>query len=385
MKIAALTGKRGGYEAMRPLLKLLRDDPVFQLNLITCDMHSNPEFGNTIDIIKQDFTVFSIDSPLKDQSRGHYLGFTSGFLYDWFVTSKTEILLLYGDRGETLAAAAAAVSKGLPIIHLQGGDNTGTQDDVVRDAITKLSNVHFCSTLDAKKNIIMMGESSTRIFMVGDSHIDQIWAGDFLSPIETRKALSLSDEAPNIVLYHPNLTDGEKPFETMTTILGALVDKGQTIVIYPCSDLGYQDVVRAIEQWPGSSHGAAHKNIERDCFLGLMNISKMLIGNSSAGIIESAYLALPTVNVGNRQRGRLHSTNVFHCDTNTASIRAAYELALAHKLDKYPLLYGTGGAGSKVYTTLKWIINKTDLLKPKRKMNNENSGYTSNSRLRLDS
>ncbi len=181
-KLFVLTGKRGGYGAMKPMLHLLDDAPDFALQLVVTDQHVNERFGRTASEVEKEFvTAAKVDMAQVDgsaQSRAKALARCAMEMTDVLETLRPEMCVLYGDRGEVLATALTATALGLPICHIQGGDVSGSLDNNMRHAITKLAHLHFASTEASAHRIAQMGEEVWRIHVVGDSHVDPIVAGD---------------------------------------------------------------------------------------------------------------------------------------------------------------------------------------------------------------
>jgi UDP-hydrolysing UDP-N-acetyl-D-glucosamine 2-epimerase len=238
--------------------------------------------------------------------------------------------VLYGDRGEVLATALAAVTLRIPIAHLQGGDVSGNVDEVMRHAVTKLAHLHFPSTESSCRRILAMGEEPWRVLTVGDNHVDLIVAGEYTDAATIRERFRISaGERPIVVLVHPETTRRRDGCADMTRLLEAAVaERRRTVVVYPCSDHGYEDIIRAIHTFEGRPGLSIHKNIDAPDFWGLLAVAGVMIGNSSAGLIETPYFRIPAINVGERQKGREHADNVIHCDYEPEDLRAALARAL---------------------------------------------------------
>jgi GDP/UDP-N,N'-diacetylbacillosamine 2-epimerase (hydrolysing) len=364
--IAVLTGKRGGYGAMKPLLRALDDDPGFRLSLIVTDQHVNPRFGATISEVSRDFTVAAaVDMGQQDGSgvsRASALGTCLQRMPAVLAELRPDLLLLYGDRGEVLATAIAAIHLGIPIGHLQGGDISGNVDELMRHAMTKLSHLHFPSTQESANRILKMGEEGWRVHVVGDNHVDPIVGGEYSDAATVRERYRIAPgERPILVLQHPETTRNRNHYEDMREVLGAvLARKRRTLIVYPCSDQGYDEIVRTIEECAGEPGVSVHRNIDAPDFWGLLAIAGALVGNSSAGLIETPYFNLPAINIGERQLGRAHAANVLHAPP----LREAIGRALAKALDdpefgeavkSCPRPFGDGQAWRRVLEILRTV------------------------------
>jgi len=364
--IAVLTGKRGGYGAMKPMLKLLDADPAIELSLIVTDQHVNPRFGATITEVEKDFRVAAAVDMEQDggsgRARARAIGVCMSKMAELLGELRPQLLVLYGDRGEVMAAALAALHLGIPVAHLQGGDRSGNMDELIRHAVTKLSHLHFASNMESAARILSLGEEPWRVHVVGDNHIDQIVARDYTDPDTLRKNYDIrTDERPLIVLQHPETTRHRDNYADMLTALDAVLAlKRRTLIIYPCSDQGYEEVVRAIEEARGRPGVSIHQNIEAEDFWGLLAIAGALIGNSSAGLIETPYLNIPAINLGKRQKGRRRAENVISCEYDREEIAAALDKALndpdfGRQVAECSRPFGDGLAYQRIVAVLKSI------------------------------
>jgi UDP-N-acetylglucosamine 2-epimerase (non-hydrolysing)/GDP/UDP-N,N'-diacetylbacillosamine 2-epimerase (hydrolysing) len=365
-KIFVLTGKRGGFGAMKPMLRLLRDDPEVELQLVVTDQHVSERFGKTIAEVRQEFSIAAAvdmeqqgDTPVD---RARALGVCLTRMSDVLNDLNPDVCVLYGDRGEVLATAVAATSLGIPIAHLQGGDLSGSVDEQVRHAVTKLAQLHFPSTEESGQRILKMGEEPWRVHVVGDNHIDLIVAGQYASREEVARVLDLDPAKPVlVVLQHSETTAPDESYEQMVETLVPVRELGlQTVVVHPCSDVGYGGVIRAIEEIAVGPQFRVRVNLDAPIFWGLLAMASVFVGNSSAGIVETPTFRLPTVNVGRRQEGRLHAENVIHVPHERAAIGAALRTALDDpefraRAASCSQPYGDGHAGERIVKVLKEV------------------------------
>jgi GDP/UDP-N,N'-diacetylbacillosamine 2-epimerase (hydrolysing) len=371
--IAVLTGKRGGYGAMKPMLKLIEADPDLKLSLIVTDQHVNPKFGATIAEVEKDFKVAAVvDLEQSDGTgfaRARAIGMCLSKLSEVLDELRPHILLLYGDRGEVMAAAIAALHLGIPVAHVQGGDISGNMDELFRHAMTKLSHLHFPSNQESAGRILGLGEEPWRVHVVGDNHIDQIVASDFTDAETLWRRYGISPgEKPILVLQHPETTRNRDNYADMRATLQAVLVLGRrTLVIYPCSDQGYEEVVRAIEEVRGFPGVSIHLNIEAPDFWGLLSMAAVLVGNSSAGLIETPYFRIPAIDLGQRQMGRLRAENVISSEFGKEAVAACLEKALydqefAQVVQQCSQPFGDGQAFRRIVAILKTIPLDENLL-----------------------
>lgn len=319
-RIAVVSGKRGGFGAMLPLMKAIDSREDMEMVLIVTDQHLYKEFGETVKEVERWFEVGyklyldqADDMPI---SRASAIGRCLEKMAYVLDECRPDILLILGDRGEVLAAVIAAINLKIPVAHIQGGDISGCIDEFVRHAITKMSHIHFPSTKASAERIYRMGEEEWRIHVVGDCHLDEIAFGNFTPRDKILSKFGLDLSRPIILtLQHPVTTEPEKSYEQMKATCDALVRlKHQTIMVYPCSDHGYEGIIRAIEEMKGKTWVRIYKNIDCHDFWGLENVASVFVGNSSAGLIETPFFKLPSVTIGKRQEGRERAENCIYSE-----------------------------------------------------------------------
>ncbi len=366
-RICFLTGKRGGFGALIPTFQLVDRDPDLELVLIATDMHLSAKFGATISEVDK-WVKNAVRVPLDQEddrpvSRAQALGRALSGIAAALDEIKPDIFVVLGDRGEVYSAASAALHLGIPIAHIQGGDVSGNVDESMRHAITKMSHIHFPSTQLSAERIRKMGEEEWRIHVVGDSHIDMMLRGGHTSGAQAREKFKLgAAEAFALVLVHPETLRPETSYDNMRAVLGAMRErKLRSIVVWPCSDHGYQGILDAIHEVEGDPLFSVYKNIDAPDFWGLQSEASVFVGNSSAGLIEAPYFDLPVVNIGLRQIGRERGANVIDVpEVNVMSLRAALDRALSAEfraqLRGNPVRpFGNGKSAERMVQVLKTV------------------------------
>ena len=337
-----------------------------ELTVIATDMHLSAKFGETISEVRQ-WIRNVVTVPMEQQdsrpvSRAVALGQALSGMAQALDQIRPDVLVVLGDRGETLATATAATHLGIPLAHIQGGDLSGNVDEAMRHAITKLSHIHFAATEDSAHRIAGLGEEEWRIHVVGDPHVDRIVTGEFTPDSEVRRRYDIDPGEPFIlVLLHPEtIGDPEYSGPMMAEIMQTVVARGmRTLVVYPCSDHGYKGIVDVIESCALTPGVTLHKNIEAVDFWGLQAEAAVFVGNSSAGLIEAPYFNLPVVNIGNRQQGRARWRNVIDAPATewalTTALAQAMDPAFKKSLavDTSPRPFGNGQACHKMLHILK--------------------------------
>ncbi len=378
MKVLAITGIRSEYDILQPVLKEMQQSNQFDVMLVVCGTHLSATFGETIQEIEKDgFPIVDkietlLDSHTKS-SRVKGLGIALIGLVQTVERVKPDLLLVVGDREESMTTALVGAYCDIPVAHIAGGDRVvGNVDDQVRHAVSRLAHIHYVTNSESGDRLIKMGEQPFRVINVGTPGIDRLMSEPRLSIAEMNQQLGLNlpEHAPYLlVLQHVISSEAEQGYWQMQQTLAAVQQLGlPTVVIYPNSDAGGREMIRCIEDYAPQGFFVAMKNIPRTPFVNLLRHAACLIGNSSAGIMEAPALHLPVINVGNRQQGRLHSSNVQFVTHDVSSIveaakRAVYDDGYRQQVATCATPYGDGQAAAKIVTHLQqqqldhhWLI-----------------------------
>ncbi len=352
-RIIYLSGTRADFGLMKSTLQLL--GPMADLSVAVTGMHLDTSFGHTIDDIRAaglhicgevavDVKTRSPDS--MSAGIGECLIGITALLQ----RERPHMLVILGDRGEMLAGAIAALHLGIVCVHIHGGERSGTVDEPVRHAISKLSHYHLVATKESRERLIRMGELPDRIHVTGAPGLDGLVESAGLSMDDCKKALRLPQtQAFLLVVFHPVVQQAIDAYAQTLQILGALQKTGLPVVwLEPNSDAGSGDILRALTEvgLPAGSHRVKH--IDRTLFIAAMKHCAVMIGNSSAGIIEAASFGTPVVNVGDRQHLRERNANVRDVAADVASTHLAIENALLAGKVPCDNRYGDGRAGPRI-------------------------------------
>lgn len=332
-KICFVTGTRADYGIMTPLMKEIQMSSEAEIQVIATNMHLSPEYGMTVkEILADGFQVDAkVDSLLSGDSAAatvKSMGLTQIGMADAFDRLKPDLIVILGDRYEMLAVASAALIFRIPIAHLHGGETTeGAYDDCIRHAITKLSTLHFTSTQLYAQRVIRMGEDPERVFYVGSLGAEAIRHEKTISREELEKILGFElGEKYIVATFHPvTTTPGEEESQTkaFTEALGTLFNDGWKVLItMPNSDTGGKTVAGIIKEWAAKYPD----NVKTVASLGRLNFYSALknsaaaVGNSSSGLIEAPSFGIPTLNIGDRQKGRAQGESVINCSPDKNGI-----------------------------------------------------------------
>ena len=331
-KICFVTGTRAEYGLLSRLMRLVQADANLQLQIIATNMHLSTKFGETYREIEDD--GFKIDkkvpiideleedtpvSTLKAMSKG-----LEGFAIA-YSELKPDLIVILGDRYEMLSAATAALIFRIPIAHIYGGEVTeGAYDDAIRHSITKMSSLHFTSCEEYRKRVIQLGENPDRVFNVGSLGVENIKQIPLMSKEELEESFDFRfDNHTILVTYHPETLGGD-PKNDIHNLLAAITEYPHLSVLFtmPNSDTGHKAIVHAIEEYvrehPERSKAFVSLGLRR--YLSVLQYVKAVVGNSSSGIVEVPSFGIPTLNIGDRQKGRIASQSVVHCSTDKESI-----------------------------------------------------------------
>lgn len=366
---------RSDYGLYHPVLTLLAEAAELELRLFVSGMHLAAEFGNTIEDIEADgFPIAervemleegdSAEATARSMGRG-----LAGFA-EAFTRSRPDLLLVLGDRFEMFAAVAAALPARIPVAHLHGGETSeGAMDEAFRHSITKMSHIHMVATEAYRRRVIQLGEEPWRVSVTGAPGLDNIRSLDRLSrrDLETRLDLDLS-QPPLLVTFHPTTLSGQDPGWQARELIAALRAANRpTVITFPNADSGARAIISEIEAFAASSPNVvAVRNLGSQAYLSLMSEAAAMVGNSSSGIIEAASFELPVVDIGDRQRGRLHGSNVIHTGHARQEIGAGIDQALGAEfrasLAGIENPYGDGHAAPRIVERLREVEINDDLL-----------------------
>lgn len=366
MNICVVTGSRADYGLLYWLMRDIQADPECQLQMVVTGMHLSPEFGLTWRVLEQD--GFPIDARVEtvlssDTAAGIAKSIGLGVIgfADNFTRMRPDVVVLLGDRYEIFAAAQAAYVARIPIAHIAGGDVTaGAFDEAFRHAITKMAQLHFVTNHEAAHRVRQLGEAGSSIFDVGSPGLDYIRRMKPLDRVELEASLGVRLAARNfLVTFHP-MTLSSQPAEVqLDEVLAALkvfLDEGDTRVILtrPNADSGGRAILGRLDEFAAASKAVSvFTSLGQARYLSLMAQVDVVIGNSSSGLYEAPSLKKPTVNVGDRQCGRLAAASVVHCAADSAAIVAAVRTALSMDCSGVVNPYGDGHAAEHILFELK--------------------------------
>ena len=325
-KTAVITVGRSDFGIYRPILRRIQQDPALELLLFAGGGHLDERTGRTINQIRQEGWPVAAEFPMTlagdtPEATAHAMGEGISALSAIYAHQRPDVLLVLGDRYEMFAAVAAAVPFNIPVAHIHGGELTeGAMDDQFRHAITKMSHLHFTSTPEYARRVIQLGEAPWRVTISGAPSLDNLQEIEWLSKEDLERDLGMDfSNPPLLVTFHPVIREGSVEAQ-INAILKALEERTEPILFtYPNVDPGNTSVIDAIESFVARHPRAGvHRNLGIQRYFSLLKIVAAMIGNSSSGLIESGSFALPVLNIGTRQDGRIRGPNVLDvpCEAN---------------------------------------------------------------------
>lgn len=366
-KICVVTGTRAEYGLLQSLLKKLDEEKSIELQIIATGMHLSPEFGLTYQQIEND--GFSINSKVEmllssdtavGLSKSIGLG-VAGFA-DAFEAMQPDILVVLGDRFEIFAAASAATIANIPIAHLHGGETTeGAFDEAFRHSITKMSQLHFTSTEDYRSRVIQLGEQPNRVFNVGAIGLDNIKRLTLLSRTAFEKSIDFPLAKYNLLItFHPVTLESFTSEKQLSNLLDVLDGLENTHFIFTKAnaDTGGRIVNKMLDDYVDANpdKSVVYVSLGQLRYLSAMQYVDAVVGNSSSGLIEAPSFKVATINIGDRQKGRIKADSVIDCSSSIESIRTAIDVLYSDefqvKLKTVENPHGEGGVASSIVNVL---------------------------------
>ena len=365
-KICIVTGSRAEYGILRGLMKAIKDDPELTLQVVATNQHLSKLQGETYKEIERDgftidYKVYMADDDAPDNanttaksiSRG-----VSGFA-DACDALQPDLLLILGDRYEMLAVASTALIYKIPIAHLHGGEITeGAFDDAIRHAITKMSHLHFTSTESYRRRVIQLGEQPERVFYVGALGVENVMKTDFMPKEEIEQSLNfqLTDKCL-LCTYHP-VTLSDMSSETQVLNLLKALDNYKDyhiIFTYSNSDTNSQIIIKRIQEYVDQNPGRCMfiPSLGQCRYFSVLKYVKAVLGNSSSGIIEVPSFGIPTLDIGDRQKGRIAANSVIHCGYSTEEIKEGLAKVVAYKAKTIDNPYYKEGTCNAILNVIK--------------------------------
>ena len=346
--ILFITATRADFGKLKSLIQETIDSTEYKVLIVVTGMHMMPEYGNTIIEVKKTFgkNILSFNNQ-KKKSIESVLAKTIEELSKIIKNKKPNLIIIHGDRVETLAGAISGSLKHILTAHIEGGEVSGTIDDSIRHAVSKLSHIHFVGNKKAKKRLINMGEEKKSIFEIGSPDIDLIKSENLPNLDKVKKRYSIAYKKYAILIWHP-VTSEQNLIAQQTKKLMSFLNKYQMnfIVIHPNNDLGSNKILKHYKKYQYNNKFRFYKSLRFEYFLQLLKNAEFIIGNSSSAFYEAIILKTPSINIGTRQANRIKSKSILNINVNELSKNKINKFIKFYKPSS-KLFYGDGSSSKK--------------------------------------
>lgn len=353
-KIVFLTGTRADFGKLKPLIEKIENSDSFDCYIFVTGMHTLSKYGSTyLEIQKgnyQNIFVYMNQTHTTDSDiilANTVIGFSN------FVKEvKPDMIVIHGDRIESLAGAIVGSFNNILVSHIEGGEVSGNLDEMLRHSTTKLSHIHFVSNEQAKNRLLHMGEENNSIFVIGSPDIDVMTSNTLPSIDTVKKRYDITFDKFSILIFHPITTKFENLQIQINDVVSAVIESNQNfVVIYPNNDKGNEIILNEYKRFKFNQHFKIFPSLRFEYFLTLLKNSDLILGNSSVGIRESEIYGVPSINIGNRQKDRSNNKNIVNVEPDKLSILTAMEKLLGQKIPT-TFEFGKGNSSEKFYEIL---------------------------------
>ena len=321
--ILFLTGTRADFGKIKSLIQILDSHQNFEVFVFVTGMHLQEEYGFTLlEIQRCNFkNIHTYENHTHETTMDLTLANTIAGFSAFCKETKPDLIVVHGDRVETLAGAIVGALNNILVAHIEGGELSGTVDELIRHSVSKLSHVHFVSSQQAKKRLIQMGEISASVFVIGSPDLDILSSASLPVLDVVKKYYQINFEHYAVVMFHPVTTEIQNMQHYVNTVVQALLqDDNNYVVVYPNNDLGSTTIIKSYESLKNNPRFRIIPSLRFEYFLTLLKSARFLLGNSSAGIHEAPYLGIPVINIGSRQNNRSSNADIINVDYNSDAI-----------------------------------------------------------------
>ena len=363
-KIVFLTGTRADFGKIKSLIQILEAHPNFEPYIFVTGMHLQEEYGYTLlEVERCGFVnIHTFQNHTHETTMDLTLAKTIEGLSSYVKDCQPDMIVIHGDRVEALAGAIVGSLNNILVSHIEGGEVSGTIDELIRHSTSKMSHVHFVSNDLAKNRLIQMGELSESIFTIGSPDVDIMFSDNLPDLITVKKHYEITFENYAIVMFHPVTTEAKFMQQYADDFVAALLeDNHNYVVIFPNNDLGSTSILKAYEKLKANNRFRVFPSLRFEYFLTLLKKAQFIIGNSSAGIREAPYYGLPIINIGTRQQNRALYAEIINVDYTKTSIQNALAIIDSHQTKPSQNDFGQGNSAELFLQSLEkndiWQLN----------------------------
>jgi len=363
-KILFLTGTRADFGKIKSLISTLENNQEFEVFVFVTGMHLQKEYGYTlIEIERCNFkNIHAFQNHTHETTMDLTLAKTIEGFSSYCKKINPDLIVIHGDRVETLAGAIVGSLNNILVAHIEGGELSGTVDELIRHSVTKLSHIHFVSNDEAAKRLLQMGEIKSSIFTIGSPDIDIMFSDNLPTEKSVKEYYQIDFDHYAIVMFHPVTTEDKQMKQYADDFVASLLAVEENfVVIYPNNDLGSRYIIEAFQKLKDNPKFRIFPSIRFEYFLVLLKNAKFIIGNSSAGIREAPYYGIPIINIGTRQQNRTLNADIINVDYQKENIIKALHSVINHKISPTANDFGKGNSAELFLNSLLsskiWEIN----------------------------
>ena len=354
-KILFLTGTRADFGKIKSLIQILETHPNFEPYIFVTGMHLQEAYGYTLlEVERCGFqNIHTFQNHTHETTMDLTLAKTIEGLSAYVKDCEPDMIVIHGDRVEALAGAIVGSLNNILVSHIEGGEVSGTIDELIRHSTSKMSHIHFVSNEQAKKRLIQMGELDESIFTIGSPDVDIMFSDSLPDLEQAKKYYEITFDTYAVVMFHPVTTEAKYMEQYANDFVEVLLnDTHNYVVVFPNNDLGSTAIIKAYEKLKNNSRFRIFPSLRFEYFLTLLKKSQFIIGNSSAGIREAPYYGLPIINIGTRQQNRSLHADIINVDYSKESITEALQIIDAHEILPSKSDYGTGNSAQLFLNSL---------------------------------
>jgi UDP-N-acetylglucosamine 2-epimerase (hydrolysing) len=363
-KILFVTGTRADFGKIKTLIKACENTEGFEPSVFVTGMHTLSRYGYTVDEVYKALDLKRLSEGFRNvytyinQTHGEpmerVLANTINGLSLYVSEFHPDLIVVHGDRVETLAGATVGALRNIKVAHIEGGEVSGTVDELIRHSVSKLSHVHFVANDEAKNRLLQLGEANESVYVIGSPDIDIMTSENLPTLDEVRDYYEIPFSDYSVVLFHPVTTDLVQTASTAKNLVSAAVATGDKfVVIYPNNDTGCDLIFDAYKELEGNPNFRTFPSMRMEYFLTVLKNSKCILGNSSAGVREAPVYGTQTINIESRQHRRFQHSTIIDCQGDRASIISAYEQAIRAPRAEANFHFGTGNSADLFIETLR--------------------------------
>ncbi len=369
-KILFLTGTRADFGKLKSLIRKCESTVGIEAHIFVTGMHMLEKYGMTSkEVDKSNFnSIYKFINQNSHDSMDNILAKTIHGLSDYVKELRPDMIVVHGDRVEALAGAIVGALNNILVSHIEGGEVSGTIDELIRHSVSKMSHLHFVCNETAKKRLIQIGETESSIFVIGSPDLDIMTSNSLPCLKEVQERYDIPFERYSVFMYHPVTTCVDLLPENIKATVDAMLESNDNfVVIYPNNDHGTEIIIKELERLKNNNRFRVFPSIRFEHFLTLIKNAQYMLGNSSAGVREAPFYGLPSINLGSRQNGRSSAESILHCNEVKSEIIAMIEIANSSKF-KPSQEFGDGNSDNLFAEAL---INNNLWSTPKQKVFND--------------